>query len=391
MNLTRRQMLQCTAASMGGLLLPNRLFAEEPVLPQYRGPNVIIVRFGGGVRRQECIANPQKTYCPYFLHKLVPQGVFFPRMEMSNSSDIETSHGQGTLFILTGKYDKFEDIENKPFSGRFEAEVPTLFEYLRSSFNIPVHQSLMINHEDRRQEEFYSFSNHKNFGFNYRSDVLSLYRYKVFLLRQQINSGKLDEKQLLMKKQQLAKLEGLDYRDVGGLQHSKKIDTFWRQWQNHYGASGFVNPRGDRLLTELSVWAMEKLQPKIMMINYNDPDYVHWGLPHHYTEGIKVIDMGMRRLHETAQRLPAYRDNTVFVIVPDCGRDDNRFMDVPYQHHFNTKSAREIFALVYGKGVPKGKVVDKTVDQISVAATIGGLMGIKTPHTEGDALEEVFA
>ena len=38
----------------------------------------------------------------------------------------------------------------------------------------------------------------------------------------------------------------------------------------------------------------------------------------------------------------------VFVIVPDCGRDANPLMGVPFQHHFNTKSAHEIWALVFG-------------------------------------------
>ena len=40
--------------------------------------------------------------------------------------------------------------------------------------------------------------------------------------------------------------------------------------------------------------------------------------------------------------LLAGRDNTVFLIVPDCGRDSNRAMPVPFQHHMNSRSAHQI-------------------------------------------------
>jgi hypothetical protein len=64
---------------------------------------------------------------------------------------------------------------------------------------------------------------------------------------------------------------------------------------------------------------------------------------------------------------------------------------VPCQHHFGTRSSHEIFALFFGRGVPRGKVVDRHVSQIQVASTVGQLMGMKTPFAENAVLEEVFA
>ena len=52
------------------------------------------------------------------------------------------------------------------------------------------------------------------------------------------------------------------------------------------------------------------------MVNYNDPDYVHWGYLPHYTRGIAVMDEGLRQIVSTVEADPEYRDNTVFVIVP---------------------------------------------------------------------------
>jgi hypothetical protein len=127
------------------------------------------------------------------------------------------------------------------------------------------------------------------------------------------------------------------------------------------------------------------------MINYTDPDYVHWGNPHHYTQAISIIDQDLQKLDAAVRNDPNYCDNTVFVIVPDCGRDSNPYTAVPFQHHFNSRSAHEIFALFLGPGIDRGAVVDKPADQVQVASTVGKLMKVPTPHADNRILEEVFA
>ena len=136
---------------------------------------------------------------------------------------------------------------------------------------------------------------------------------------------------------------------------------------------------------------MNLLKPRLMMINYNDPDYVHWGNMTHYTQGIKVIDQGIRQLVAHTKLDPFYRDNTIFCIVPDCGRDTNPLLSVPCQHHFNSKSAHEIWCLLFGPGVEKGKVIDKRVDQTQIAGTLGKLMGAPTQFADNNVLEEAIA
>jgi hypothetical protein len=66
-------------------------------------------------------------------------------------------------------------------------------------------------------------------------------------------------------------------------------------------------------------------------------------------------------------------------------------VDVPCQHHFNSRSAHEIFAVLVGPGVARGGVVDRRVDQISVAGTIAKMMGFKAEQAESRLLEEAFA
>ena len=413
--LDRRTFIRCAAAQAGLMGLAPLIRAEEgapaanpappAARPQYRGPNIILVRFGGGVRRRETI-DPQHTYCPYFLHKLVPQGTFYPRMELAFSAtsadghpfEPVTSHGEGTLNLLTGRYDEYIPVSRRYpdrydfelLDDRFEPRVPTLFEYLRAAYDLPPHQALTINSEDRKAEEFYSFSNHHLFGLRYKCQVLSLYRFKCHLLRRKIDAGQFTGRRLEEKQRQLAQWESLDYRNTDEGQ-SPQVGEFWDRWRDFYGESGLVNPRGDRLLTELAVRAIRELRPRLMMINYSDPDYVHWGNAHHYTRAIAIIDQELQRLHETCQADEEYRDNTIFVIVPDCGRDNARLAPVPCQHHFGDRSSHEIFALLLGPGIARGAVVDKRVEQIAIAPTIGRIMGLRTELAEPTVLEEAIA
>lgn len=390
--LDRREFLQGVAA-MGLTAGISRMTTSAETLGQrsnYRGPNVIVVRFGGGVRRLETI-DAQRTYSPFFLHDLGRRGTLFRNMEIAQLNGVETSHGQGTLYTMTGRYERYQDMGGKFLGQRFESTSPTMFEHLRRAYDIPSHQALIVNGEDRTDEEFYSFSNHHLFGVAYRSNVLSLYRFKTYLLRRQIEAGAFTDKKRVEKINELAKLEALDYRADGDQRQSPEIEAFWERWRQFYGETGFVNPRGDRLLTELSLRAMRELRPRLLMINYNDPDYVHWGDPTFYTRGIAIIDEGLQRLTTAVEADPFYRDNTVFVIVPDCGRDNNRLMPVPFQHHFNSRSSHEIFALLLGPGIARGVTVDRLVQQVDVMPTIGHLMKFETPYAEGCVLEEAIA
>jgi hypothetical protein len=111
----------------------------------------------------------------------------------------------------------------------------------------------------------------------------------------------------------------------------------------------------------------------------------------HYTRGIAIIDEGLRQLVATVEADEQYRNNTVFVVVPDCGRDTNPLAAVPCQHHFGSKSSHEIFALIFGPGIARGTIVDKRSDQSSIARTIGQVMGFDARFANDQILEEAFA
>lgn len=386
--LDRRAFLGALTAGTSALL--SRPLARAENLPAFRHRNIVLVRFGGGVRRRESIV-AEHTYAPFLCRDLTSKGTLFPRMEIAQLQGLNTSHGEGTLNLLTGRYDRYADIENGFLKARFEPKVPTLFEYLRKEYDVAPHQTLIVNGEDRPDEEFYTFSNHAGFGIDFRANVLSLYRFKRWLFERQLAEGSLDDKTVRQRREQLARWEKSDPRARGRDSQGPEMEAFWQRWRESYGDSGLVNPRGDRLLTALTRRALAELRPRLVMVNYNDCDYVHWGHLSHYTNGVAIMDEGLRELFAAVQGDPEYRDNTVFVIVPDCGRDTNPLAAVPCQHHFNSRSSHEIFALLVGPDIARGAVVDRVVQQVDIAPTIGRLLGCRTSHTEGRVLEEAFA
>ena len=355
----------------------------------YKGPNVVILRFGSGVRRLETI-DPSGTFAPFLTNVLASRGVLIPDMRIEQLDGVNTSHAEGTLNILTGRYLAYRDAGSRFLSDRLEPTEPTLFEYLRDAYDLPSHQVLLINGEDRPQEEFFTYGVHEHYGINYRSEMLSLHRFKLHKFREILAEGRLDESALAKIDQQYRNLLDVDERTFA-LEQSPEVETFWQNWRAHYGDDGFKNPRGDRLLTELSLRALKDLQPRLLMVNYQDPDYVHWGNASHYTRAISVIDEGIARIVAAVDADPFYRDTTVFVITPDCGRDSNPLKSVPFQHHFNSRSAHEIWALIFGTGIVKNRVLDRPIDQTAVAATVAALMGFRVKRAEGDVLTGIFS
>jgi hypothetical protein len=375
--------------TLGSLGLAASLAAPLPSLAQsqaYRGPNVILVRFGGGVRRAETI-DEAATWAPYLRHVLAPRGTFIPDLRIDRLEGVNTSHAEGTLNLLTGRYLAYRDA-SEFLNDRLEPTEPTLFEYLRRSFDIPSHQVLLVNGEDRPQEEFFTFGAGDHFGIDFRSEMLSLHRYKLYRTRMQLQEGGLTDEARVALEEERTRLLTIDPRGATP-EPSPDVEAFWARWRQDFGDTGFKNPRGDRLLTELATRALAELQPRFLMVNYQDPDYVHWGNPSHYTRAIAIIDEGLQRLVSAADADPFYRDNTIFVITPDCGRDANPLAEVPFQHHFNSRSAHETWAVIFGPGIGKG-VVDRPVDQSAIAPTIAAAMGFAASRAEGTAIEGAF-
>lgn len=387
------QMLASASVFLGGqMFLPSACLAQNissSGLKRYKGPNIILIRYGGGVRRRETI-DPSHSFSPYMMNVLAPSGTLFSNMTIAQFRGNETDHAQGTINLLTGRYKAYRAEKKETFADILQPTSPTLFEYFRKTYDIPVHESLIINGEDRLQDESMNFAQHRAYGINYRAEFLSYSKYKAYIIqrdleRDDLEDGKRDELINTLAELQIKNLTLPKPQD-----YPRPIQAFWEKWERFYKDDKRLQPRGDRLSTEIALWALRELQPKLMMVNYQDPDFVHFGIESHYTRGIAEIDRGIQLIMRSVETNPFYRENTVVAIVPDCGRDDNPLMSIPYQHHFSSRSSHEIFALFSGSGIAKNKIITKEVDQISVAATLAKLMNFEAPFTEGPVLEEVL-
>ncbi len=382
---SRRTFTTGLAAGAVTGLLPHAAAAK----PAYRGPNVILVRFGGGVRRAETI-RPGSSFAPFLLHRLAPRGVLIPNMRIEQLDGVSTSHAEGTINILTGRYLAYADRGSSLFEDRLEPTQPTLFEYLREAFALEPHDALLINGEDRPQEEYLVAGATGHRSLAVRAEMLSLHRFKLHKNRRILAEAKLEDDGLLRAREEL---DALIARAPPGetLEPAPVVAAFWDRWRADFGDTGLVNPRGDSLLTEIAIRAMRELRPKLMMINYQDTDYVHWGNASHYTRAIAMIDKGLEQIVAAADAEDGYRGNTVFVVVPDCGRDANELMEVPFQHHFGTRAAHEIWALIAGPGIVRNRVLDASADQSAIAATVAAVMGFKAKHAESTALAGILS
>lgn len=391
--LTRRLFMQMTASAtvvLGGqMFLPSLSYAAPVSGKRYKGPNVIVIRYGGGVRRRETI-DPEHSFSPFLINTLIPGGTLYKNMMISALPENKTGHAQGTLNIMTGRYFGYTKQHEKVSGNFLRPSVPSIFEYLRENYDIPPHETLIINGQDRIEEDGLHLHWDEKSGPKFRPDLLSPTRFETFKLQLQIQNETEDPTLRRQREERLSEIRKNSPELLTTEEYSPEIKNFWNKWLAYHGKNDQTYPRGDRQTTELALWSLRYLRPKLMMVNFQDTDFVHFGVKSQYTRAITIIDEGIRQIVQTVENDPFYKGNTVFVVVPDCGRDSNPLMDVPFQHHFNSRSSHEIFAVLYGTGIAKKRIVEANADQTSIAPTIGAIMGFKAKRSEGDILKEAL-
>src|SRR5262249_56031308 len=66
---------------------------------------------------------------------------------------------------------------------------------------------------------------------------------------------------------------------------------------------------------------MNRLAPSLLLVNFWDIDIAHYGAYSLYLEAIRRTDRLVHELWQHVQSLPAYRDRTTLIVVPEMGRD----------------------------------------------------------------------
>ncbi len=117
-------------------------------------------------------------------------------------------------------------------------------------------------------------------------------------------------------------------------------------------------------------------KPRAFYIAFGETDeWAHEGRYEHYLEAAHHVDGFIKRLWDTAQSLPEYRDQTTFVITTDHGRGTD---NVSWKSHGQAiAGSGNIWIAVLGPDTqPLGERTNcATVTQSQIAATIAALLG----------------
>jgi hypothetical protein len=117
-------------------------------------------------------------------------------------------------------------------------------------------------------------------------------------------------------------------------------------------------------------------QPRVLFVGYGETD--NWGHAGRYDlvlHAAHLFDQFVEQLWNTMQRLPAYRDQTTFIITTDHGRGSG---PVEWKEHgVEQKGSENIWIAVIGPDTaPLGERTHTAeVHQAQIAATIAALLG----------------
>ncbi|MGH8132370.1 MAG: alkaline phosphatase family protein [Steroidobacteraceae bacterium] len=122
--------------------------------------------------------------------------------------------------------------------------------------------------------------------------------------------------------------------------------------------------------------SVAKNQPRVLFVGYGETDnWAHAGRYDLVLHSAHVFDQFVEQLWNTLQRLPAYRDQTTFIITTDHGRGSG---PVEWKEHgVEEQGSENIWIAVIGPDTPalgeRSHVAE--VHQAQIAATVAALLG----------------
>jgi len=134
---------------------------------------------------------------------------------------------------------------------------------------------------------------------------------------------------------------------------------------------------------------MNRFAPSLLLVNFWDIDIAHYGAYSLYLDAIRRTDRLVYELWQHAQTLPAYRDRTTLMVVPEMGRDSDVAGNGFANHRSGDESCRRVWLVALGAGVPKGTGTERPIRTMDVAPTVAQILGFKMPECEGRPLTEL--
>ena len=376
----RRDLLRGTAALLADAVLPRPAFPAADAVQT----RAIVVTFGGGVRWEDTFAPEGWTNIPHLVGDIVPQGLFFPEVRYEGL----TGHFNATGALVTGC------LQNVDAYGSEAPTTPTVFECFRKERGLPAEAAWVV--ASNKSFGLLGGSKLRDWGDPCAANVILPKHFLVEAIKSAVAAPKgpgVEDRDALAARMVSALDEG--YEGFGWRVHEtgralgKEVRATLSRALLAYFNDPLVPTSGDELSFFMTKEIMSRLAPPLLLVNFWDIDVAHFGAYSLYLEAIRRTDRLVHGLWRHAQSLPAYKERTTLIVVPEMGRDGDFSGNGFANHRSGDESCRRLWLLAAGAGVPRGLVSDRPIRTLDVAPTVARVLGFKMPESQGHALHEL--
>ncbi len=173
------------------------------------------------------------------------------------------------------------------------------------------------------------------------------------------------------------------------------------QFDNPWGAGAAMN--GDMYNIFFATEIIKQFKPELLVVNMQDVDVCHFDYTS-YANNLRKADFAVAKLWETIQATPGMANDTVLIIVPEHGRNQQANTVVDAYGRFaldhsaidsvgGDQMSREIFCMIVGPPgiVSQNQVISsQTGESVDIVPTIANILGFDTAIPSNAALPGRF-
>jgi len=384
MKLQRRDALRIMAACMADWWLPRQLFAQRISARKKPERRVIVVTFGGGVRYEDTMAPEGWVNIPHLASELVPQGLVYPVARHEGL----TGHFNSTGALVTGTR------QNVDAYGSEAPVTATIFEQFRKEHALPPEEAWVI--ATNKSFGLMGGSKLRAFGDPYSANVLLPKQLLIKTIKSAVSTTSgpgVEDRRALAERMMLALDEGYEGFGWRVFESERTLGPELRASLAKSLLDYFNDPAaptsGDELTFFMTKEIMNRFAPSLLVVNFWDIDIAHYGAFSLYLDAVRRTDRLVHELWQHVQSLPAYRDRTTLMVVPEMGRDSDVAGNGFANHRSGDESCRRVWLVALGAGVPKGVGSQRPIRTLDVAPTVAEILGFKMMECEGRPLPEL--
>ncbi len=422
----RRKFIKTTAAAaaatigMPYILPTGRLFARTN---SRLAEHVVFVLFAGGVRQQEAVG---MQYLDGSQNERIPGNIMYnmltgapPTDKIVYGTDANlageipipkilntTLQEQGTLFkemratqighygglnvALQGNTLYSQGLKQKPLN-------PTIFEYLRRHGGIPASKVWFVGNGIGNSVPLLNHSLHEDYGRLYAANFIA-----PSVTFSSIGFKHLANAKVYHPEHELDPVYKMKYfldnnfknaaQTIGGIGNTfeekqdikKFIEATFEKTANNIQIRPPVSGGGDLETIGYACEVLEWFKPTFLTVNLNNVDGCHSNFTG-YLRALHRADHGVGFLWDFIQKDPVLKDNTIMIVMPECGRNlnPNPILDHNdwYGYDHSDANARRIFGMMVGPNVPSNSVIGSETNpkghSVDIALTVADILGLK--------------